>query len=308
MNESPSSDRESRLLLIAVAGQIGSGKTEVCNEIGRRTDWKIVSAGVILRRMAAEKGMSILEFNEYAKAHKEIDHDIDSYLAGLDHSPEPLIVDSRLAWHFLPNSYKAYLVVEPMIGAQRVYSASRRGENHTSPEAAVADNAERQRLEQERFFSLYSVNAGNWRNYDLVIDTTHASPGEVADVIMKRAADGAPGPDCWLSPRRLVPTREIHEPAGRSREGGSGEPDAPPVSVAVYNGAFLIVDGHSQVSAALRLNRKLIECKLAALDEEEIRPGLNAAEFAVQSASMRNIHAWESAHDFRMLSYPGWLG
>jgi cytidylate kinase len=303
MNESPSSDRESRPLLITVAGQIGSGKTEVCNEIGRRTDWKIVSAGVILRRMAADKGMSILEFNEYAQTHKEIDREIDSYLASLDQSPEPLIVDSRLAWHFLPNSFKVYLVVEPMIGANRVYLASRAGENHASPETAGADNAERQRLEQERFFSLYSVNAGNWRNYDLVIDTTHASPGEVADFIMKRAADGVPRPDCWLSPRRLVPTREIHEPAS-----SAWEPDAAPVSVAVYDGAFLIVAGHSQASAALRLNRKLIECKLAALDEEEVRPGLSAAGFAVQSASMKTIHAWESAHDFRMLSYPEWLG
>ena len=119
---------------------------------------------------------------------------------------------------------------------------------------------------------------------------------------MKQASDGAPRPDCWLSPRRLVPTQEIHESAG-----SSWEPDATPVSVAVYNGAFLIVDGHSQASAALRLNRKLIECQLAALDEEEIRAGLSAAEFGVQSASLRNIHAWESAHDFRMLSYPEWL-
>jgi cytidylate kinase len=304
MNESSSPDRESRVTLITVAGQIGSGKTEVCNEIGRRTDWKIVSAGVILRRMATEKGMSILEFNEYAKAHKEIDREIDGYLASLDRSPEPLIVDSRLAWHFLPNSFKVYLVVEPVIGANRVYLASRADENHASPETAGADNAERQRLEQERFFSLYSVSPGNWRNYDLVIDTTHASPGEVADVIMKRAADGSdlPQPDCWLSPRRLVPTREIHEPA---RE--SWERDEPPISVAVYNGAFLIVDGHARASAALGLNRKLIECRLAALDNEEVQPGVSAAKFAVQSVSLSNIHAWESAHDFRMLSYPGWL-
>ena len=304
MNESSSPDRQSRVTLITVAGQIGSGKTEVCSEIGRRTYWKIVSAGVILRRMAAEKGMSILEFNEYAKAHKEIDREIDGYLASLDRSPESLIVDSRLAWHFLPNSFKVYLVVEPVIGGNRVYLASRADENHASPETAGADNAERQRLEQERFFSLYSVSPGNWRNYDLVIDTTHASPGEVADVIMKRAADGSdlPRPDCWLSPRRLVPTREIHEPAGES-----WERDEPPVSVAVYNGAFLIVDGYARASAALVLNRKLIECRLAALDNEEVQPGVSAAKFAVQSASLRSIHAWESAHEFRMLSYPGWL-
>ncbi|HLH43133.1 MAG TPA: AAA family ATPase [Bryobacteraceae bacterium] len=303
MNESSNPRRENAVRIITVAGQIGSGKTEVCNEIGRRTDWKIVSAGVILRRMASEKGMSILEFNEFAKTHKEIDREIDGYLASLHQSTEPLIVDSRLAWRFLPNSFKVYLVVEPAIGANRVYLASRADENHASPETAGADNAERQRLEQERFFSLYAVNPGNWRNYDLVIDTTHASPGEVADVIMNQA-DGldSPRPDCWLSPRRLVPTKEILEPAGERRE-----PDRPPISVAVYDNAFLIVDGHARASAALALNRKLIECRLAAIDNEEVFPGVSAAKFAVQSSSLRNIHAWESAHDFRMLSYPRWI-
>jgi cytidylate kinase len=297
-------DRKQPRTLIAVAGQIGSGKTEVCHEIGRRTDWRIVSAGVILRRMAAEKGMSVLEFNEYAKTHKEIDNEIDGYLAGLDKSPESLIVDSRLAWHFLPNSYKVYLVVEPMIGGNRVYSASRADENHESPETAGADNAERQRLEQERFFSLYSVNAGNWRNYDLVIDTTHASPGEVADVIMRRAAGGAGSerPECWLSPRRLVPTREIHEPAE-----GAWHAASAPVEVVVYNGVFLIADGHARTSAALRLDRKLIACRLMAFEAEHLPSGMSAREFAFQSTSMRRIHGWEQAHEFRMLSYPSWL-
>jgi cytidylate kinase len=285
-----------------VAGQIGSGKTEVCHEIGRRTDWRIVSAGVILRRMAAEKGMSVLEFNEYAKTHKEIDSEIDGYLANLDKSPESLIVDSRLAWHFLPNSYKIYLVVEPLIGANRVYSASRADENHESPETAGADNAERQRLEQERFFSLYSVNAGNWRNYDLAIDTTHASPGEVADVIMRRAAGGAcpERPECWLSPRRLVPTREIHD-AGEEEVGSA------PVDAVVYNGVFLIADGHARTSAALRLDRKLIACRVIAFEAERLLSGMSAREFALQSTSMSRIHAWEEAHEFRMLSYPEWL-
>jgi CMP/dCMP kinase len=201
---------DKRRVLITVAGQIGSGKTEVCNEIGRRTGWRVISAGVIVRRMAAQRGMSVLEFNEYAKTHKEIDREIDGYLASLDNEPESLLIDSRLAWHFLPDSYKVYLVVDPRVGAERVFRASRAGENHTSRETASLNIAERQRLEQERFFSLYSVKPGDWRNYDLVIDTTYASPGEVADVIMQRAMDGAPSqrPECWLSPQRLIASPE----------------------------------------------------------------------------------------------------
>lgn len=173
-------------VLVTVSGQIGSGKTEVCRELGRRTGWKIVSAGSILRGMAAEHGMSVLEFNEFAKSHPEIDQKIDSYLASLADSSESLIIDSRLAWHFLPRAVKVYLTVERLIGAKRVFLASRTDETHTSAETAYIDIAERQRLEQERFFSLYAINAEDWRNYDLVIDTTHASPSEVADVVMKR--------------------------------------------------------------------------------------------------------------------------
>jgi CMP/dCMP kinase len=233
---------DKRRVLITVAGQIGSGKTEVCNEIGRRTGWRVISAGVIVRSMAAERGMSVLEFNEYAKTHKEIDREIDGYLASLDRTPESLVIDSRLAWHFLPDSYKVYLVVDPAVGAERVFRASRAGENHASRETASLDIAERQRLEQERFFSLYSVNPGNWRNYDLVIDTTYASPGEVADVIMQRAMDGAPSqrPECWLSPERCIASPE----------------------------AF-VFEGEGEAAAAAGAGRHLVPCRLAPVEKQQ---------------------------------------
>ncbi len=147
-------------VLITVAGQIGSGKTEVCRELHRRKSWKVISAGSIVRQMAIEHNMSVLEFNEYAKAHPEIDQKIDSGLASLANSPDSLIIDSRLAWHFLPGAIKVYLIVDRLTGAKRVFHASRSDESHASPEAAQIDNAERQRLEQERFFRLYKINAG----------------------------------------------------------------------------------------------------------------------------------------------------
>jgi len=298
-------DKRDRVL-ITVAGQIGSGKTEVCRELGRRTGWKIISAGGILRRMAAEHGMSILEFNEYAKAHKHVDQEIDGYLASLDNLPESLIIDSRLAWHFLPNSIKVYLIVERLTGAERVFLASRTDENHASAETARMDNAERQRLEQERFLSLYAVNAECWRNYDIVIDTSHASPAEVADVVMRHVAGGAGSarPECWLSPKRLVPTKSMSDIASSRAEDGFDEKTV--IDIAVYKGAFLIVDGHVRASMALRLQRTLIRCRLVAFETEEVL-GQSVNEFARTCTSMSVINAWEDAHKFRMPSHPPWL-
>ena len=282
--------------LITVAGQIGSGKTEVSREIARRTGWRMISAGGIVRRMAAEHGMSVLEFNEYAKTHENVDREIDGYLAGLGDLAESLVIDSRLAWHFLPGALKVYLIVEDVTGAERVFRASRSDENHASAATANVDNAERQRLERERFMSLYSLNAEDWRNYDLVVDTSSSTPDEVTDVVMKRVVSGVDAtlrPECWLSPQRLVPAREV-PPAVDTR----GFDGAAVVDIVVHRGAFLILHGHSQTSAALRLGRPLVRCRVVAFESEE---------FARASPSLSVVQAWEVAHGFKRKSYPPWF-
>ena len=107
--------------IITVAGHIGSGKTEVCRQLACLIGWEVVSAGAILRKMAIERGMGVLEFNEYAKSDLDIDKKIDTAIANLESRDTPVIVDSRLAWHFLKGSLKVFLVVEPAIAAKRVF-------------------------------------------------------------------------------------------------------------------------------------------------------------------------------------------
>lgn len=194
-----SMDTVNERALVTVAGQIGSGKTAVCKEIAQRTGWAVVSAGGILRKMAQEHGMSVLDFNEYVKNKPDIDASIDNYLASLKDSPDSLLIDSRLAWHFLPMSIKTYLVVDPRVGAGRVFAASRADEDHASIETAIADIQERHRLEQERFQALYSVNLGDWRNYDLIVETTGATPAEVADKVLEYVRGPRTGQECWLA-------------------------------------------------------------------------------------------------------------
>ena len=38
----------------------------------------------------------------------------------LAEATEPLVVDSRLAWHFLPAAVKVHLVIDPEVAAGRV--------------------------------------------------------------------------------------------------------------------------------------------------------------------------------------------
>ena len=250
---------QNRPALITVAGQIGSGKTAVCREISGRTGWEIISAGGILRRMAIEKNMTVLEFNEYLKLHPEIDREVDQYLASFATSQKPLLIDSRLAWHFIPASIKLYLIVDPWVGAERVFTASRTDENHISISAASSENLDRQKAERERYLNLYDIDCQNWRNYDYVLDTTDVSPQILVDRIMPLLLTDEPtAPQYWISPKRLLPLKTSTTEPSRY------------VEIGVSDGNFHILSGSEIVKCALQDGQPLIACKLAEFEGQSI--------------------------------------
>lgn len=282
--------------LITVAGQIGSGKTAVCREISSRTNWEVISAGGILRKMAVESNMTVLEFNEYLKLHPEIDRDVDQYLETLAKSEKSLLIDSRLAWHFIPSSKKLYLIVDPWVGAERVFTASRTDENHASIDAASSENLDRQKAERERYLSLYQIDCQNWRNYDHVLDTTDVTPEKIADRLLPSlAAEKTATPQYWISPKRLQPAGNQ---ATASRE---------TIEIAVADGIFYMLSGFDKVSEALNQAEPLLACKLIAFENEPFAQYANVDHFAKATWNRIEITHWETRHGFKFRSYPNWV-
>ena len=113
---------------------------------------------------------------------KTIDEKIDSAVAALAESPISYLVDSRLAWHFLPCSFKVKLEVDPKEAARRILNDLTRSsaEKYTSPQDALRALLARRAEEVRRFKEIYQVDIEDKSNFDLVIDTTSASPTEVA--------------------------------------------------------------------------------------------------------------------------------
>ena len=224
-------------IILTVSGLIGSGKTSVCRELSALTGWRVVSAGTILRRMAEERGLSVIELNEIAKTDSTIDQLIDDQLIALRSSVEPLIVDSRLAWHFIPNSYKIHLVVDTSIAAQRVFSAQRSDESYATPEDAYAANAQRQLMENDRFQHYYGIDCDDWRNYDLILDSSTLWPDALATKMHEAVTLPAPKGSCWLSPVRLKVGHNALE------EGELG--------LAVLGGEIVVEQGTEQLMASI---------------------------------------------------------
>ncbi len=171
---------------ISITGDLGSGKTTVCSIIKDTYGLNLYSTGVFHRSLAQKYGMDVLEFNKYMETHTEIDVEIDTALTEAGKRDEDLILDSRMAWHFVPDTFKVYLSTDPTTAAKRILEAQRGSiESYSDVEDAKKKILQRKASENLRYSSKYGVDCSNMGNFDLVVDTTSLTPEEVAALIMK---------------------------------------------------------------------------------------------------------------------------
>jgi CMP/dCMP kinase len=169
--------------IIALSGDIGGGKSSVAAALQQLTGYDVIGTGSIQRTIAQQRGVTTLELNKISQTDRSIDDEIDNFVINLGKTGNKLIIDSRLAWHFIPDAFKVYLSVDPLLGAERVFNASRSDEVNPSLQITLENNAKRQTFEDERFYKLYGVKFREPDNYDLVIDTSHEPPEQIAEQI-----------------------------------------------------------------------------------------------------------------------------
>jgi cytidylate kinase len=135
--------------------------------------------------MARERGMTLAQFGLYAADHPEIDVELDSRLAKRARDGA-VIIESRLAGWIARNerldALTVYLSCAPEVRAERVA-----GREQLAVARALADNAERERVERDRYLALYGVDLDDLSIYDLVLDSGALSPDELADRVAAAA-------------------------------------------------------------------------------------------------------------------------
>lgn len=152
--------------------------------------YKHFSSGDLFRAIAKERGIDVYETNILAETEQEIDHQVDEKLRQIGTREDELVIDSRMAWHWMPYSFKVYLDLDLETAAKRILSK-------VTPERASAENipatvAEyatqlQRRLDSEikRYMNLYQQNPYDISNYDLVVDTSVNGIDEVVEKILK---------------------------------------------------------------------------------------------------------------------------
>jgi cytidylate kinase len=286
--------------IIVMSGDIGSGKSSVAAALKQITGYEIIGTGTIQRAIAKRRGVTTLELNRISQTDRSIDDEIDSYVVETGKTQDNLILDSRLAWHFIPSAFKVYLSVDPIVGAERVFNASRSDENNPSLEETLENNLKRQAIEDQRFHKLYNVHFRKFGNYDLVIDTSYTSPENIAGKIrecFEKWRSHRPYSSLWIAPRKLLPTRAVTEVISSDFElADNGIQEHQAVDVLVCNGFIYIKDGHKRTIAAHKAGCDLIPARILAAQ--------SSAGSGAPQATVSMLQDWEEALGFKYTIYP----
>ncbi len=175
--------------IITLTGDLASGKSTISKILAEKLGYEIYRNGTYFRQLAKEHNMDVTEFNQYVDEHPEekIDEQIEFSAEKYAKEHDNLIIDARLGYFSVPESFKLYLKVDIDVAAQRAFNDIERkdSENHSTIEEQKQDMIKRRESEKERYLKTYNIDITDLSNFDLVLDTTNMTIDEEIDTILK---------------------------------------------------------------------------------------------------------------------------
>ncbi len=161
---------------ITIGGDNGSGKSTAGKKVARRLHYEHFSSGDFARNLALDAGFSSI--TEYLAAGRdrgpELDKKIDDEVRRQGEK-KWIVIDSRLAFHWIPVAFRVLLLLDPRIAAERAFADTnvlrRQSESSRSIDEAITDIIRRRENDVAAYQKLYDVDIRDPKRYDLVLDT-----------------------------------------------------------------------------------------------------------------------------------------
>ena len=182
----------SKKQIITIAGMLGSGKSSTAKQVAAELGFTHYSAGDLMRQIGKEQGIEdIRAFNLASEGKEDFDRQVDERTKKLGEDDEKIVFDGHMSWHFVPQSFRVFLDIDPLIAAQRVLAGmdhNRRVSEHIpdSPEEYAALLEERRQSNMRRYRQLYDVNPYSPEHFDLVISTESNSLEDVVKEVIEK--------------------------------------------------------------------------------------------------------------------------
>lgn len=297
-------------MFIAINGQLGSGKSEVCKILNRDYGYDVFSTGVIQREFANQLGISTLELNKLAKENFSYDYKIDTKLVeySTENMGKNVVFDSRTAWHFVKGSFKVHLLVCPAIAAERVFNKREtKEEKYSSVEEAMRDLIERRRLEVARYKKIYNLEVEDFSNYNLILDTSTLTPKEVCEIIIQESNEYRKNPlnhRIIVSKKTIYPTKKLENLNEKSIDKykkllkSKSKNKMEPIRLSLKDDILYIKDGHNRAVSLNANNEKVYDAVMVPNSVGVL--SYNSHEIVI----LNDYSFWEEINKFKYSFYP----
>lgn len=175
-------------LIVTISGLPGSGKSTLAKNLAKALGLKHYSAGGLLRQIAKERGLGLIQLHEAMEKDKTIDQALDRKSAELAKKEDNFVIDGRIAWHFIPQSIRIFVKIDLKVAAERVFADTQAGKEergieseNTSIEHTMKNMKQRIEMNAARYRKLYEIDYLNEKNYDLVLDTSKCPAGKTLE-------------------------------------------------------------------------------------------------------------------------------
>ena len=172
--------------IITITGETGSGVSTVTNQLADSLRYRKFSAGSLFRTLAVQYNMTVNELNDFAQNNRVVDQEIDTLIRRIGQGRE-IVLDARLGYYWIHDSFRVYLTVDPDIAAHRIYTAVSNGlryeEGATTVNQTIINIKKQVEYTQHRYFRDYGIDISNISMFDLIIDSDDKSPDVIVAMI-----------------------------------------------------------------------------------------------------------------------------
>ncbi|MEM0026867.1 MAG: AAA family ATPase [Ignisphaera sp.] len=164
-----------------MGGPPGSGKTTIAKLVAQKRGLRHISIGQIFRRIASERGLSLVQLTEIAAKDPSIDLMLDS-IAKEEARKGNVVIDG----HASPWLLKGLADLRIAIVASFDVRVRRLAERDGKPiEEVLRETKLREEIEKNRFLKLYNIDISDYTDFDLVINSERFAPEEIVEIIDK---------------------------------------------------------------------------------------------------------------------------
>ncbi|WP_435183814.1 (d)CMP kinase [Halobellus sp. EA9] len=172
-------------MLLTVSGPPGAGKSTTVTALAEAFDLEHVSGGDIFRELAAERGMTAVEFNQLAEDDDQIDRDLDRRLRTIALERDDVLLESRLAGWLAGDAADLRLWLDAPIEVRAARIAEREGK---SAEQALEETRTREDSEALRYREYYGIDISDLSIYDIALNTARWSQEDVPEILTTAVA------------------------------------------------------------------------------------------------------------------------